>query len=102
MNYYDEVITKLNRKEIFELVENISNGLPVSTPVFDGASTDDITKMLNLSKLPSSGQTTLWDGITGEKTKCNEAIYTFVAVNEMGKPTKVPSVTPETELEKLR
>ena len=67
LNYYNEVITKLNRKEIFELVENISNGLPVSTPVFDGASTDDITKMLNLSKLPSSGQTTLWDGITGEK-----------------------------------
>ncbi len=66
-DYYNEVITKLSRKEIFELVENISNGLPVSTPVFDGASTDDITKMLNLSKLPSSGQTTLWDGITGEK-----------------------------------
>ena len=36
------------------------------------------------------------------KTKCNEAIYTFVAVDAMGKPTKVPEVTPETELEKRR
>jgi DNA-directed RNA polymerase subunit beta len=65
--YYDEVISKLNKKEILELVENISNGLPIATPVFDGASTGDITKMLDLSKLPNSGQTTLWDGITGEK-----------------------------------
>ena len=65
--YYDEVISKLNKKEILELVENISNGLPIATPVFDGASTGDITKMLDLSKLPNSGQTTLWDGISGEK-----------------------------------
>ena len=36
------------------------------------------------------------------KKKCNEAIYTFVAVNNMGRPVKVPLVKPETELEKLR
>ncbi len=65
--YYDEVISKLNKKEISELLENISNGLPIATPVFDGASTNDITKMLDLSKLPNTGQTNLWDGITGEK-----------------------------------
>jgi DNA-directed RNA polymerase subunit beta len=57
----------LNKKELFELVENISNGVPIATPVFDGASTDNIKDMLNLSKLPNSGQTTLWDGLTGEK-----------------------------------
>ena len=34
---------------------------------FDGASTKDITKMLDLAKLPSSGQTHLWDGLTGER-----------------------------------
>jgi len=66
-NYYNNVISKLNKKEILELVENISNGLPISTPVFDGAQTSDISKMLDLSNLPNSGQTTLWDGITGEK-----------------------------------
>ncbi len=65
--YYDSVISKLSKKEVFELVENISNGLPVATPVFDGASTKDITNLLDISKLPNSGQTTLWDGITGEK-----------------------------------
>tara|TARA_B100000579_G_scaffold142710_1_gene115829 strand:- start:1393 stop:1644 length:252 start_codon:yes stop_codon:yes gene_type:complete len=37
-----------------------------------------------------------------EKLKVNEAIYTFVAVNKTGKPVKVPSVTPQTELEKKR
>ena len=42
------------------------------------------------------------DNQSGTKTKCNEAIYTFVAVNNMGKPSKVPSVTPETDLEKSR
>jgi len=65
--YYDEVVSKLNKKEIFELVENISNGIPIATPVFDGASTADISKMLDLSNLPNSGQTNLWDGISGEK-----------------------------------
>jgi DNA-directed RNA polymerase subunit beta len=65
--YYDSVISKLSKKEVFELVGNISNGLPVATPVFDGASTKDITNLLDISKLPNSGQTTLWDGITGEK-----------------------------------
>ena len=65
--YYEDVISKLSKKDMFELLNNISNGLPISTPVFDGASTEDITKMLDLSKLPNTGQTNLWDGITGEK-----------------------------------
>ena len=42
------------------------------------------------------------DNLSGSKTKCNEAIYTFVAVDNMGKPAKVPSVNPESELEKKR
>ncbi|MEY2962243.1 MAG: DNA-directed polymerase subunit beta, partial [Pseudomonadota bacterium] len=67
VEYYQNVISKLNKKELFELVENISNGVPIATPVFDGASTDDIKDMLDLAKLPNSGQTTLWDGLTGEK-----------------------------------
>ncbi len=66
-DYYDEVISKLSKKEIAELIENISNGVPISTPVFDGASTKDITEMLDLAKLPNSGQTNLWNGQTGEK-----------------------------------
>jgi DNA-directed RNA polymerase subunit beta len=65
--YYENTISKLSKKEIAELVENISNGVPIATPVFDGASTDDINKMLNLANLPNSGQTQLWNGQTGEK-----------------------------------
>ena len=65
--YFNEVISKLSNKELAELVENLSNGLPIATPVFDGASTKDITEMLNLAKLPNSGQTHLWNGQTGER-----------------------------------
>jgi len=64
--YYENIISKLSKKEIAELITNISNGVPISTPVFDGASTEDINKMLNLAKLPNSGQTQLWNGQTGE------------------------------------
>ena len=39
---------------------------------------------------------------TGEKTKVNEGIYTFVAVDENGSPVKVPQIIPETALEKKR
>ena len=42
------------------------------------------------------------DTQSGIKTKCNEAIYTFVAVGNMNKPTAVPEVKPETEKEKER
>ena len=65
--YYEKVISKLTNKEIAELIHNLSNGVPIATPVFDGASTDDITKMLDLAKLPNSGQTYLWNGQTGER-----------------------------------
>ena len=46
---------------------NLSSGIPIATPVFDGASADDVTKLLDLADLPTSGQTTLWDGRSGEQ-----------------------------------
>ncbi|MEM8846183.1 MAG: acyl-CoA thioesterase [Bacteroidota bacterium] len=42
------------------------------------------------------------DRFTGERSKANEAIYTFVAVDDTGKPTEVPAIVPETDLEKER
>ena len=42
------------------------------------------------------------DSATGEKQKCNEAIYTFVAVDQLGSPIEVPELVPETDLEKER
>ena len=64
---YDEKIKPLNEKEFEELSINLSSGVPIATPVFDGASVDDVTDLLKLADLPSSGQTTLWDGRTGEQ-----------------------------------
>ncbi len=64
---YDESIEKLSNTEFKDLCENVKNGIPIATPVFDGAKEDDVTKMLELAKLPNSGQTYLWDGRTGEK-----------------------------------
>lgn len=42
------------------------------------------------------------DRESGERTKANEAIYTFVAVDETGRPVKIPAIIPETDLEKER
>ena len=64
---YDKKIKSLNKKEFEELSSNLSSGVPISTPVFDGASVNDVTELLKLADLPSSGQTTLWDGRTGEQ-----------------------------------
>ena len=64
---YDESIEKLSNPELNDLCENIKNGIPIATPVFDGAKEQDVTNMLELANLPNSGQTQLWDGRTGEK-----------------------------------
>ena len=64
---YEKNIKTLNNKEFEELSSNLSLGIPISTPVFDGASVEDVTELLKLADLPSSGQTTLWDGRTGEQ-----------------------------------
>ena len=66
-NVFEEKIDKLSKFEFNDLIENLQNGVPISTPVFDGAKERDVTEMLELSNLPSSGQTYLWDGRTGEK-----------------------------------
>ena len=64
---FDENLDKLKKTEFQDLCENLKNGIPIATPVFDGAKEQDVTKMLELAKLPSSGQTFLWDGRTGKK-----------------------------------
>ena len=64
---FESSIKKLSNSEFKDLCENIQNGIPIATPVFDGAKEQDVTEMLELAKLPSSGQTYLWDGRPGEK-----------------------------------
>ena len=64
---FSENIDSLSSTEFSDLCQNIKNGVPISTPVFDGAKEKDVTKMLDLANLPNSGQTSLWDGRTGVK-----------------------------------
>ncbi|MCU4137169.1 DNA-directed RNA polymerase subunit beta [Buchnera aphidicola (Sitobion miscanthi)] len=54
-------------KEILRLAKNLKNGIPIATPVFDGAQENEIKTMLKFAGLPASGQITLFDGRTGEK-----------------------------------
>jgi len=56
-----------NDEEILDLANNLRKGVPMATPVFDGAEEEDIHRMLELAGLPKSGQTTLYDGRTGKK-----------------------------------
>jgi DNA-directed RNA polymerase subunit beta len=62
-----ENLDALSDDEILEMSQNLSGGVPMATPVFDGASEDDIRNMLRLADLPESGQITLYDGLTGER-----------------------------------
>ena len=59
-------LAQLNDAEVATLANNLSAGVPMATPVFDGADEAEIKHMLKLADLPESGQTTLYDGRTGE------------------------------------
>ena len=62
-----EDISSFNNKEILELANNLRDGLPIATPVFDGAKESEVKDLLKLAKLPETGQFTLFDGRTGNK-----------------------------------
>ncbi len=59
-------LNELDDQETVRLADNLRTGVPVSTPVFDGANEAEIKGMLELAGLPEDGQTTLYDGRTGE------------------------------------
>jgi DNA-directed RNA polymerase subunit beta len=61
-----EDLGSLSDEEILDLAANLTGGVPLATPVFDGASEEEIRAMLRLADRPESGQTTLYDGRTGE------------------------------------
>jgi DNA-directed RNA polymerase subunit beta len=62
-----ENLGELNDKDVLELARNLKDGVPMATPVFDGASERDIKGLLELAEVPLSGQTWLFDGRTGER-----------------------------------
>jgi DNA-directed RNA polymerase subunit beta len=63
----DETVAGLDDSGLLELSENLRKGVPVATPVFDGAHEQDIVDMLKAAGLDASGQSTLYDGRTGDK-----------------------------------
>ena len=63
---YHEDLSELSDTEVMELAGNLRGGVPIATPVFDGASEGEIKDWLKIAGLPQSGQATLMDGRTGE------------------------------------
>ena len=89
-----------NRTSVTASVNNVSFNNPIPRGSI-------VTIEANISRSFTSSMEIfldVWaeDTLSGEKTKCNEAIYTFVAVSNLGKPVKVPAVIAETKLEKTR
>ncbi len=62
-----ETIKSFSDAEVLELAGNLVNGVPTATPVFDGATEGEIKGFLELAGLDESGQSTLYDGRTGDK-----------------------------------
>jgi DNA-directed RNA polymerase subunit beta len=62
-----EDLNAFNNTEIQSLASNLTDGLPIATPVFDGAKESEIKELLKLADLPESGQLTLFDGRTGRQ-----------------------------------
>ena len=63
----DEVIKSLDDDQLLELARNLKPGVPIATPVFDGAKEADIEEMLKLAGFDASGQSTVYDGRTGDQ-----------------------------------
>jgi DNA-directed RNA polymerase subunit beta len=61
-----EAIDSLNDDEVMTMSKNLCGGVPMATPVFDGAHESEVKRMLELAGLPESGQCRLFDGRTGE------------------------------------
>ena len=62
----DKFLEKASDAELKKMAHHLKRGIHIATPVFDGASETDINGMLNLADLPTRGQTTLYDGVSGE------------------------------------
>jgi DNA-directed RNA polymerase subunit beta len=62
----DDELAKLSDEELMQLAQNLREGVPFATPVFDGAAESEINAMLEMAGLPTTGQVQLFDGRTGE------------------------------------
>ena len=65
--HYAAEIDEREPEDVIELVQNVRTGVPMGTPVFDGARESDVSEMLELAGLDTSGQSELFDGRTGDR-----------------------------------
>lgn len=70
----DDDIKAMNEDNLIELGTNLKHGVPIATPVFDGAKEADIESMLDMAGLNHSGQSAVYDGRTGEKFDRNVTV----------------------------
>ncbi|SDZ60953.1 DNA-directed RNA polymerase subunit beta [Jannaschia faecimaris] len=64
---YEEAMAEMDEESLLEYAGNVTNGVPIATPVFDGAKEDDVNDALTRAGFDTSGQSDLFDGRTGEK-----------------------------------
>jgi DNA-directed RNA polymerase subunit beta len=64
--YRNETLNDFSDEEIMELASNLKGGVPIATPVFDGAKEEEVKGLLRLAGMDDSGQIQLWDGRTGD------------------------------------
>ena len=81
----NEDIKSLSDEELVELADNLRAGVPMATPVFDGAAETEIKDMLTLAGMDESGQVTLYDGRTGEEfdSKVTVGIMYMLKLNHL-------------------
>ncbi|MDX6807659.1 DNA-directed RNA polymerase subunit beta [Terrihabitans rhizophilus] len=63
----DETVKSMSDDELIEMSENLRKGVPIATPVFDGAKEADIERHLKMAGLNETGQSTVFDGRTGDQ-----------------------------------
>ena len=66
-NVYEEGITPMDEEDLLEAAGNVRTGVPIATPVFDGAKEADVNNALDRAGFDTSGQSVLFDGRTGEQ-----------------------------------
>ncbi len=64
---YEQALSEMSQDEFLEAAGNVTNGVPIATPVFDGAKEDDINDALKRAGFETSAQSVLFDGRTGEQ-----------------------------------
>lgn len=89
-----------NRIVVTASVNNVSFNHPIKLGDFVSVESK-VSRSFN-SSMEVFIEVSVEDNRSGKKTKCNEAIYTFVAIDQIGNPIEVPELIPETELEKER